>query len=92
MDPGVLCPNAVLEQIAWGNPKSIEDLGKLDSLRGWRLDALGGELLAALGREAGAAPSEAKRTKPAPAGVKTRHGRQPEKKPPAKQKRNPSQT
>lgn len=92
MDPGVLCPNAVLEQIAWANPKSIEDLGKLDSLRGWRLDALGEEVLAALGRAAGAAPSEAKRAKPAPAGVKTRHGRQPEKKPPPKQERNPSQT
>ena len=90
MDPGVLCPNAVLEQVASANPKSIEDLGKLDSVRGWRLDALGGDVLVALGPAASAAPSEAKRTKAEPAGVRRQHGRQPEKKPPPKQKRNPS--
>jgi len=49
MDPGVLCPNAMLEQIAWANPKSIEQLGKLDALRGWRLEAIGKQAFAALG-------------------------------------------
>jgi ribonuclease D len=58
MDPGVLCPNAVLEQIAWGNAKSLQDLEKLEALRGWRMAALGDEVLRVL-ESAGSAPSAA---------------------------------
>ena len=86
MDPGVACPNAVLEQIASGHPKSIAELGKLGALRGWRLDAFGEEVLNALGIAASGAASEAKR---APAGrpaAKLRSGRPPDRKPPLKQK------
>ena len=45
MDPGVLCPNALLEQIAWANPQKLEDLKSVESLRGWRLEELQGDLL-----------------------------------------------
>ena len=45
MDPGVLCPNALLEQIAWANPQKPEDLKSVESLRGWRLEELQGDLL-----------------------------------------------
>jgi ribonuclease D len=48
MDPGVLCPNAVLEQIAWSNARSLPDLENLDALRGWRTEALGDDLLEVL--------------------------------------------
>ncbi len=86
MDPGVACPNAVLEQIAAGYPKSVAELRKLGALRGWRLDAFGEEVLNALGIAASATASEAKR---APAGrpaAKARPGRPPERKPASKQK------
>ncbi|MCZ6821691.1 MAG: ribonuclease D [Deltaproteobacteria bacterium] len=55
MDPGVLCPNAVLEEIAWANPKSLDQLEKVEALRGWRLEAIGKEALAVLARARGAA-------------------------------------
>jgi len=48
MDPGVLCPNAVLETVAWANPRSHEDLERIELLRGWRLQALGDKLLGVL--------------------------------------------
>jgi len=86
MDPGVACPNAVLEQIAWGHPKSIAELRKLGALRGWQLETFGEEVLNALGIAASATASEAKR---APAGrpaAKARSGRSPERKPASKQK------
>ena len=54
MDPGVLCPNAVLEEIAWANPKSLDQLAKVEALRGWRLEAIGQEALAVLPRARGA--------------------------------------
>ena len=78
MDPGVLCPNAVLEEIAWANPKSLDQLDKVEALRGWRLEAIGEEALAVLARTRGAASSGEK-----PAGRAQAH------KPPSK-KRAPS--
>ncbi len=85
LDPGVLCPNAVLEQIAGANPKSLEQLGKLEALRGWRLEAIGEQTLAALGRARGAA-SEEERPKAAQAGGSPAAGRAHGRKPPSKKR------
>jgi ribonuclease D len=35
LDPGVLCPNAVLEAIAWRAPTATKDLKELPELKGW---------------------------------------------------------
>ena len=35
LDPGVLCPNAVLEAIAWRAPAAPKDLKELPELKGW---------------------------------------------------------
>ena len=78
MDPGVLCPNAVLEEIAWANPKSLDQLDKVEALRGWRLEAIGEEALAVLARGRGGAGTGEK-----PAGRSQAH------RPPSK-KRAPS--
>ena len=59
MDPGVLCPNAVLEEIAWANVKSREDLETLQSLRGWRRAVLGEAILEVLDHARSAPPPEA---------------------------------
>ncbi|MBW2272914.1 MAG: HRDC domain-containing protein [Deltaproteobacteria bacterium] len=49
MDPGVLCPNAALESIAWRNPDSGADLEELPELKGWFVREFGDEVAAALG-------------------------------------------
>ena len=35
MDPGVLCPNSVLEAIAWHAPQTTKDLKEIPELKGW---------------------------------------------------------
>jgi ribonuclease D len=35
LDPGVLCPNASLEAIAWANPQRPADLAKIPELKTW---------------------------------------------------------
>jgi ribonuclease D len=46
--PGVLCPNAVLEEIARVNPGTLQQLAQMGELRQWQLREIGGGLLAAL--------------------------------------------
>ncbi len=41
LDPGVLCPNAVLETIAIGNPKTKQDLNVLPDLKKWFIHEFG---------------------------------------------------
>jgi ribonuclease D len=48
MDPGVLCPNAALESIAWRNPGSGADLEELPELKGWFVREFGDEVAASL--------------------------------------------
>jgi ribonuclease D len=48
MDPGVLCPNAALEAIAWRNPNSGADLEELSELKGWFVREFGDEVAASL--------------------------------------------
>jgi ribonuclease D len=46
LDPGVFCPNAVLEEIAWARPMRTEELRELAHLKGWWVDEFGEETLA----------------------------------------------
>ncbi len=45
LDPGVFCPNAVLEEMAWATPKTIDDLKALAPLKDWWVDEFGEEAL-----------------------------------------------
>jgi ribonuclease D len=44
LDPGVLCPNAALETIAWRNPSCAADLEDLPELKGWFVREFGDEV------------------------------------------------
>jgi ribonuclease D len=57
IDPGVLCPNAALEAIAWQDPKSKTDLQDLPELKGWFVREFGVEV-SKVNREAAPAPKE----------------------------------
>jgi len=46
LDPGVFCPNAALEEIAWAHPKCDADLGKLSNLKSWWVEDFGEEAVA----------------------------------------------
>lgn len=54
LQPGVLCPNGTLEQVARLEPASVEDLAAAPAMRAWQRREIGSELLAALD-----APSDA---------------------------------
>jgi ribonuclease D len=49
LDPGVLCPNAALEAIAWRNPAEPGDLTELPEVKSWFASEFGAELVTALG-------------------------------------------
>jgi ribonuclease D len=44
LDPGVLCPNAALEAIAWKSPKKGSDLEGVPELKGWFVREFGDEV------------------------------------------------
>jgi ribonuclease D len=48
LDPGVLCPNATLEMIAWRNPATGAEIAELAGVKGWFAQAFADELVAAL--------------------------------------------
>jgi ribonuclease D len=54
IDPGVLCPNAALEAIAWRDPQARTDLQDMPELKGWFVREFGAEV-SKINREA--APS-----------------------------------
>ncbi len=54
LDPGVFCPNATLEEIAWANPDSVQALERLGSVKPWWATSFAEEVLSAL--ELAAAP------------------------------------
>jgi ribonuclease D len=56
MDPGVLCPNATLEAIAWRAPQTLKDLKELPELKAWLVRQFGSEVVAA---SRSAAPAKA---------------------------------
>jgi ribonuclease D len=45
LDPGVLCPNAALEAIAWKNPKAGKDLQDVPELKSWFAKEFGAEIV-----------------------------------------------
>lgn len=57
IDPGVLCPNAALEAIAWRDPQSRNDLQEMPELKGWFVREFGGEI-SKVNREAAPSPQE----------------------------------
>ncbi len=48
MDPGVLCPNAALEAVAWRDPTSVEEIQTLPELKSWLRREFGAELVEAV--------------------------------------------
>jgi ribonuclease D len=52
MDPGVFCPNATLEEIAWAAPKNRDELQGLAQVKRWWVKSFGAEVLASLGDSA----------------------------------------
>lgn len=48
LDPGVLCPNAALEAIAWRGPTSVDDLAAMTELKGWFAREFGGDVMRVL--------------------------------------------
>ncbi len=59
LDPGVLCPNAALEAIAWAEPKTAKDLKGLPELKDWFVREFADEILAVLDRHDTKAAEEA---------------------------------
>ncbi|HET7040936.1 MAG TPA: ribonuclease D [Gemmatimonadales bacterium] len=47
LQPGVLCPNGILEGIARREPKRVEELREVEGMRRWQAEVLGPELIAA---------------------------------------------
>lgn len=59
LDPGVFCPNATLEELAWANPDDPEKLAELGPVKGWWADSFADEVLEVLkpGDEPSAEPA-----------------------------------
>jgi ribonuclease D len=59
LDPGVLCPNAALETIAWANPENAEDMKALPELKCWFVREFASEIIGVLERHsAGSKPND----------------------------------
>jgi ribonuclease D len=52
LDPGVMCPNAALESIAWANPENAEDMKALTELKSWFVREFASEIIGVLERHA----------------------------------------
>jgi ribonuclease D len=48
LQPGVIAPNWLLEEVARSAPKTADDLGKVDGIRRWQIAQFGNELLEAV--------------------------------------------
>ena len=58
LDPGVLCPNAALEAIAWANPTTAQEMKGIAELKGWFVREFGEEIVGVLASQAAAAANE----------------------------------
>ncbi len=58
LDPGVLCPNAALEAIAWTDATNAKDLQQLPELKTWLVREFADEILDVLGRHEADAAEE----------------------------------
>ncbi|MFO0689368.1 MAG: HRDC domain-containing protein [Myxococcota bacterium] len=52
LDPGVLCPNAALEAIAWANPATADEMKGIVELKGWFVREFGDEIVGVLAAHA----------------------------------------
>ncbi len=59
LDPGVLCPNAALEAIAWADPSNVKDLKAIAELKTWFVREFAEEIVGVLERHATAARQSA---------------------------------
>ena len=59
LDPGVLCPNAALEAIAWASPATAEEMKGIVELKGWFVREFGEEIVGVLANHAVSAAEEA---------------------------------
>lgn len=60
LDPGVLCPNAALEAIAWASPATADEMKSIVELKGWFVREFGEEIVGVLAAHAeSAAAAEA---------------------------------
>lgn len=50
LDPGVLCPNAALEAIAWADPRNAKDMKGLPELKDWFVREFADEIIGVLER------------------------------------------
>jgi ribonuclease D len=48
LDPGVFCPNIVLEEIAWANPPGPEECAKLPQVKSWWAEGFAAEAVAVI--------------------------------------------
>ncbi len=69
LDPGVLCPNASLEAIAFKNPKSGADLVDVPELKGWFVREFGDEVSDVIQKPTQPEPTSAAKS-PAKTGTK----------------------
>jgi ribonuclease D len=56
LDPGVLCPNATLEMIAWRNPAAAGEIAEVAGVKRWFAQSFADEVVAALQQPDEAAP------------------------------------
>jgi len=59
IDPGVLCPNAALEAIAFANPKSSAEMAEIGELKVWLSQSFGEEIVEVLADDQGAKDEKA---------------------------------
>lgn len=59
LDPGVLCPNAALEAIAWASPASAEEMKGITELKGWFVREFADEIIGVLEAHSALASAEA---------------------------------
>ena len=48
LDPGVLCPNAILESIAWRNPQAASEIRGIGGVKGWFAETFADDVITAL--------------------------------------------
>jgi ribonuclease D len=48
LEPGIVLPNRLITAIAAAAPRTLDELGRVEGMRRWRVDTLGAEILAAL--------------------------------------------
>ena len=47
MEPGILLNNALINDLAWKNPRSAKEMEEIPGLKKWRQNHFGQEILAA---------------------------------------------